>query len=599
MGKDAAANSHLVAALADLFGQETKSDCSIQFYLEAPAADGDRGDEQAGGKVPLGPPLPAHSLILSLAAPERFGTQLDRWVESSPGDRPVLRVPLGSEAELPAAHLAIRFAYTGHIHASSVREALEVLRAGDYLAIEGCAAACSQWLADRVQEAPVANVGPSQPQAAAPDPPLLQLLACEDLWPSSDARFQEVMSAAKAHLVRYFSSTLEALNVPSLRQQLEALPAAALEALLESDDLGTDSEDSVLTLLATWMRANWARTDAATRKRLCDLVRLVQLSPSVTSCVLLSLAADFESKGPEHEAGWFPISRSKAALVSCYHACSPELQADMREGRSPIGTPAWLKAGPRAQGLPLGGVALPWNISRAALRTALEQLAQEGAPGEVENINKKVPAAFDGDQPYVLAGGYAWEAGVVAQRGKPNASVYLECRAPEAYKVPGSSLAKRTALFPAIFGGRLVAYRWRDGDQEMAGYDTYGEIRPMFVGAARVKADALPLVDTPVVLAAADPLAAWEPYLGSIGRIIGAVMLIDRKAERAAAKAAEARAAAVARAAMFAGAQQAAAQDDERGRAAMGNLRQLLAVLGAEEAPLAVIAPPPPPPPDN
>ncbi|KAG2496140.1 hypothetical protein HYH03_005742 [Edaphochlamys debaryana] len=495
------ANAHLVAALADLFGQETKSDCSIQFYLEAPAPDGD--------------------------PPERFGTQLDRWVESSPGDRPVLRVPLGSEAELPAAHLAIRFAYTGQIHASSVREALEVLRAGDYLAIEGCAAACSQWLADKVQEAPVANVGPPQPQAAASEPPLLQLLACEDLWPSSDARFQAVLSAAKAHLVRHFVSTLAALNRPSLRQQLEALLAAALEALLESNDLATDSEDSVLLMLATWMRANWAHTDAADRKRLCDLIRLAQLSPSVTSCVLLSLAADFESKGPEHEAGWFPIPHSKAALVSCYHACSPELQADMREGRTPIGTPAWLKAGKRAGYNLMWGTEFPWSISRAVLRAALEQLAEAGEAEQGVHLGLKVPAILYNGEPCLMAGGYAWTVGVIAERGKPNASVYLECRAPEAFKVPGSSLAGRTEVFPASFCGHLAVYRWRDGQQEAAVSERIEPHHPVYVGAARRLSQTLPLVDAPAVLAAADPLAAWEPYLGPNGKITGVLTHMD------------------------------------------------------------------------
>ncbi|KAG2496190.1 hypothetical protein HYH03_005790 [Edaphochlamys debaryana] len=304
-----AVNPRLLEILSSLFGSDYRADCDIQFCLEGAAAAAAAGDAAAGGDEALGPLLPAHSFVLSLAC-ERFRAQLDRWrpepVASSA--RPVLRVPLGGKDELPAASLAL-----------------------------------NQWLADRLAATGAAEAGSSAEPA---EPAVLQLYACEDLGGPS---FAAVLSTAKPQLVRHFGSTLAALNTPSLTKQLEALPAAGLEALLESDDLGTDSEDSVLTLLATWMRANWARTDAATRKRLCGLVRLTQLSPQAVSCLLLPLAFDYEVKGPEQQAGWFPISSAEAAFVSAYLAAPESWRERTREAQAAAGAPGWHSARPRKQ----------------------------------------------------------------------------------------------------------------------------------------------------------------------------------------------------------------------------------------------------------
>ncbi|KAG2484519.1 hypothetical protein HYH03_016659 [Edaphochlamys debaryana] len=387
-----AVNRLVVEALSRLFGSEEGADLNIQFCLEEDAA--------ASGGADLGPPLPAHSFVLRIAC-ERFRAQLDRWDEAPPASkraksseegasRPLLRVPLGSEAELPAARLAIRFAYTGQVHASGVREALEVLWAGEYLAIEGCAAACSQWLTDRLAATGAEESGSS---AAPAEPAVLRLYACEDLWPSEDPRFAAVLAAAKAQLVWHFGSTIAALNTPSLRQQLEALGPKRLEALLESDDLGTDSEDSVLTLLATWMRANRARTDAATRKRLRGLVRLPQLSPQAVSCLLLLLAADYETKGPQHPAGWFPISSTEAAIVSSYLASSEACRQRTREAQAAAGAPGWHNTTPRKQCVPAEGLPFPWSISKEALTAALEVLQ----PGQAALPCAAFSAAAGGD----------------------------------------------------------------------------------------------------------------------------------------------------------------------------------------------------------
>ena len=49
------------------------------------------------------------------------------------------------------------------------------------------------------------------------------------------------------------TSSLATLHVTRLHEQYLALPAAGVEALLESDDFGTDTESSVLLLLLLWV----------------------------------------------------------------------------------------------------------------------------------------------------------------------------------------------------------------------------------------------------------------------------------------------------------------------------------------------------------
>ncbi|KAG2496188.1 hypothetical protein HYH03_005788 [Edaphochlamys debaryana] len=562
-----AVNPLVAEALSRLFGSEEGADCDIQFYLE--------GGEEGGGGAVLGPLIPAHSLVLRPAC-ERFRAQLNRWQPSpgactdvapatpqgswaqrvlrvtqaketaggslvrsahtaqatdKAGSRPLLRVPLGSEAELPAARLALRFAYTGQpsqIHASSVREALEVLRAGDYLAIEGCAAACSQWLADRLA-ATEAAAGSS---AAPAEPAVLQLYACEELWrPSaSDPSFAAVLSAAKAQLVRHFRSTLKTLNSFYLTKQLEALPAAGLEALLESDDLGTDSEDSVLTLLATWMRANWARTDAATRQRLCGLVRLTQLSPQAVSCLLLPLAADFDTHGLEQQAGWFPMTVMEAAHVVSYHSASEPWQKQAFAPDHRLSSwPGWHSTSPRKQCVPETGLHFPWSISKEELRAKLLGLP----PGKTAQAY----AVFGGGSMLLAARGFVWAVPVEYTHGKAAAGLFLRTQIPEAYKVPDSRLAgyqeRAVPSFATCIDARLTANRRQGGEVSSASVYSYSQADFTRVGSGWGLPAALPLsAQQPIVAmmaAGGNVLAPWAEYAHEGSAVTGTLTLLPPK----------------------------------------------------------------------
>ncbi|KXZ42220.1 hypothetical protein GPECTOR_179g243 [Gonium pectorale] len=201
---------------------------------------------------------------------------------------PVLRVPLGGPEELPSALAAIRFAYTGEVAAGScVREVLELYRQGEYLQVEGCGATCMAAIRGMLEsEASSSGVGnggggagsSSGSGSSSPgdrlNPAVLELYECTQLWPDPalETAFNSVLSAVKRLLVSHFGDTLATLNTPELRRQLLALPAEGLEALLQSDEFGTDVEDSILLLLATWVQRNGGAAGVEVVERLCRLV---------------------------------------------------------------------------------------------------------------------------------------------------------------------------------------------------------------------------------------------------------------------------------------------------------------------------------------
>ncbi|KAG2492402.1 hypothetical protein HYH03_009348 [Edaphochlamys debaryana] len=550
-------NLQLAAALAGLYGSEQGSDCTVVFCQEAEQRVGRKRGREADEAEPLGDPLPGHTLVLRNVS-ERFAAQMDRWAQqleesgaaadepkkkqqqkkkqaaaSAPtqaprSGRPVLRVPLGSEAELPAARLALRFAYTGQVGGlGSIREALEVRRIGDYLAIEGCAAACTKWVADKLAEpvpsAGAAGSGPSGSAAAEPaaaEPPVLQLLGCTELWPSHDPGFAAVLTAASPQLLRHFRSVLATLNTPSLRRQLEALPAAGLEVLLKSDDLATDSEDSVLTLLAVWMETNWENTDTATRKRLAGLVRLARLSVQAMSSLVLSLAADYEAEGDASQAGWFPISVQHAAFVAGYVAASEPQRKTLKEYRPEAVVAGWLSTASRPQCVPAAGLSFKWSISKQALTAALE----EAEPDQAYFI----APSFEGEAKEVMARGLAWSLLMQINKGADAAGLFLQGNVPTAYRVEDSRLAGELPRFASIVNARLVVYRWRAGAREAAYTNTFDGRSGTTVGWGWGSGKALALAPQPAAEAAGsgDPLARWAQYLGPEQEITGTLTLL-------------------------------------------------------------------------
>ncbi|EFJ45905.1 hypothetical protein VOLCADRAFT_93791 [Volvox carteri f. nagariensis] len=401
-------NEHVAKQLASLYSSEDDSDCVVVFCLNpsslqdtsAPATgepfpkrqrvgDGSVSIHGRGDSIIVGDPLPGHQLVLRFAS-ERFGAQLKRWdtrksrngtseqsglPPATVDGRPVLRVNLNNEGEEPSARAAIRYAYTGDVRASSIREALEVRRQALNLRVEGCAAACMEIVKAKFAEASATNAtstsGPGNnvswnnlagersagfassprsgssgggantstgmtnsadglcaPILSGPLPPpeaVLDLYSCEPIWPdpAQEPDFAAILAAAKPQLVRHFGDALRTLNTRSLRQQLLKLHGTAVEALLESDDFGTDNESSVLLLLATWMSGNHASTDALMRERLCRQVRLVQLSRPYLSSILPVLALDYETCGASEPLQPVAATGAAAASVGAAGAYAP------------------------------------------------------------------------------------------------------------------------------------------------------------------------------------------------------------------------------------------------------------------------------------
>ncbi|PNH09258.1 hypothetical protein TSOC_004127 [Tetrabaena socialis] len=478
-------NPVIAIAIAELFGSGKDSDCSIIFYVEervpgggeaseeaesAPSmpADGAQGPNRKTRKVErnVGSPLPGHQHVLRYAS-ERFRAKIDRWTgEQRDGGKKEpsleLRVSLNSEDEEPAARAAIGLAYTGRVQAGSMREALEVRRQTAYLQVEGGVEACDEFMRSRLHaassdcsssgdESGVEGGGTGQPL-------VLAFFSCTDLFPSptEEPSFGVVLTWAKLALAHHFRDAPAVLNTRRLRTQLLALPAVAMEALLGSDAFGTDTEASVLLLLATWMKANFQNTDAPTRARLCRLVRL-----------LPALATDFSTGGRKGlPRAWFPIRFTEAAFIanlsSTSHLTSPTNRADARVKLAAAGSDVydlsspWYNFAARPQCV---DTTYKWSINEQELEKVLEADAG-GAPG-----GQHVPVTFQGGSSSIAAQGLMWELRVLYGRGASTAGLLLTCNVPAAYKRAGARAAKKLAGV-ADLNVLLLLHWWQDGSRE-------------------------------------------------------------------------------------------------------------------------------------
>ena len=74
-------------------------------------------------------------------------------------------------------------------------------------------------------------------------------------------------------MLHHLGDVLLVMRDEELRKQLLGLPLSALLALLDSSDLATDSEDSVVSAEGCWVGINDVES-----KQLADRLRLLQLS---------------------------------------------------------------------------------------------------------------------------------------------------------------------------------------------------------------------------------------------------------------------------------------------------------------------------------
>lgn len=96
-------------------------------------------------------------------------------------------------------------------------------------------------------------------------------------------QFQPLLKAGLSKLLRNFGNIPAVIASPALTAQLLRLPHAAFLALLESDALTTDSEDSVLLLLSWWLEGCNVQDRPCSKELVAELqgqVRYSRLSPT-------------------------------------------------------------------------------------------------------------------------------------------------------------------------------------------------------------------------------------------------------------------------------------------------------------------------------
>ncbi|KAG2425803.1 hypothetical protein HXX76_013428 [Chlamydomonas incerta] len=484
-GAMAPINSKVAAAISGLFGQSKGADCRLVFVLDPAPPTGEPGDGSTGGrqgaqvqgaKQVLGEPLPAHSFVLRYAS-DKIAAQLE-WAETGGADGacdphgrpskkvrtsgaataesaapekqlPEVQLMLGGEEELPAARAAIQFAYTGRVEAGiSVREALQVCRQATYLQLDGCVEACLEVVKEALVQgsaAPAAagsgsgsgsgNATAGAASAAGPTFPVLELYGCTALWPdpAEDAAFAALLAEAKRRLVAHFGDALAVLNDTARYEQMVALPAVGLAALLESDDFGTDSESSVVLVLAEWMAFNYDSTDEALRRRLCGRLRLVQCSPVYLSGVLPALAARHQ-RSPTSAAGWLPVTVAEAFSMLTYSTASEPARTAMvakghlwglRAGRATM--PAgWRNTQPRRQCLSAEGRPFDFSTSLAEIEQSFGALQ----PGVRGRVYPRVLGSRLGS--HIVAQGLEWRPNIDWASGAATAGVFVTPLVPSA-----------------------------------------------------------------------------------------------------------------------------------------------------------------------
>ncbi|KAG2425808.1 hypothetical protein HXX76_013433 [Chlamydomonas incerta] len=346
--------------------------------------------------------------------------------------------------------------------------------------------------------------------------PVLELYGCAALWPdpAEDAAFAELLAEAKRRLVAHFGDALAVLNDTAQHEQMVALPAVGLEALLESDDFGTDSKSSVVLVLAEWMAVNFDSTDEVLWWRLYGLLRLVQCSRVYLSGVLPAL----HQRSPTSAASWFPLTLAEAFSMLTYSLVSdPERKGMMAEGQlwNPCAGLAtvpsgWRNTQPRCQCLPAEGRLFDFSASLAELEQSFGGLK----PGEVGSLNPRVPGSRLGS--FIVAQGLAWQPSVQWTSDAATAGVYMYSRVPAALAATGASAAEDKLLTEAV----VALPPMRVSVRGAAGQEAWGGIKALKLHEAAGN-------QQPNASNSRSKLAAcWAPYLQGGTRLEGSIVLL-------------------------------------------------------------------------
>ncbi|KAG2490428.1 hypothetical protein HYH03_011064 [Edaphochlamys debaryana] len=259
----------VLAALSDQYGTAQNADCELYFTVVRPS----------GAPAARRGPLLVHSVVLCVAS-EYLKAAYDSWAHWSVNNRKVIDVHLESEDDLEVAEACVKFLHTTVLELTSIEQLLDGLWVSQYLLCNDSATECVAAI-KKLAAGGVAGVSDVSRHHEA---------LADMLGPSTWAN---VMAACRQTIAGAYRSRLavpdevlsfvfpDAISVGEDQKALarfQRLPAAAVEALLSSDDFGTDTEDSVIALLAEWLeynsgRGRETREEDEQRKRLLGLVR--------------------------------------------------------------------------------------------------------------------------------------------------------------------------------------------------------------------------------------------------------------------------------------------------------------------------------------
>ncbi|KAL6746776.1 hypothetical protein V8C86DRAFT_1452386 [Haematococcus lacustris] len=340
-------------------------------------ADSDsNGATPPGLGSPLASPLPAYpatatsppALPLSPASPMQPCSQPSLPSTHLPSGHPaVLRVleERLAPSEQPAARAVLHHMYTEQLVFDSPAQLVTVLKIADKWQVQDTVDAC--------------RTAFSQLRAQDIDLEVIKKVYGLEGVVHNHAHFKELLATVQARLVALFKDVVEVITSPALQAHFLQLPFAAMLALLRSEQLEVDSENSVVVAATLWMTRGRGRfTSPEQRRFLAGAVRLSALSPSFLCGVLPNLkwftwpqacpgpyyaALQARMVGPEASA--VLTAHGQTSMAVCPAPAPPPLSLGLAGQQQGGGTPlghSLGSLGPAAALAPAGRVAKEQNL---------------------------------------------------------------------------------------------------------------------------------------------------------------------------------------------------------------------------------------------
>ena len=221
------------------------------------------------GKGPIRVVVPGHSVVL-IAASEWFMAN-HQWESSvtSSGCREI-DLEANNADEIGAIHSVLRFAYSGDINTNNISDLLHIRKKAAYYLVHECVKICDEKL------------------LTAPIDMLLEHYATPNsVWPSAEEYI--TLGCDFRNILRNIGVNWEGingkpkcvlafLNDSTLRDQIMCMPAISLATILNSIDLRSDCEDSILMLVAMWMERQVTIQRPPSRDDITIMMSCIQLN---------------------------------------------------------------------------------------------------------------------------------------------------------------------------------------------------------------------------------------------------------------------------------------------------------------------------------